>query len=199
MTPGGGQQPPNFKDLIPLGKLKGINVVLIDSSYGTGLSEENSTKAGMFKQALKDPNAIGVIFVGHGGGDQRVRPFNAFQIGFGGEDRLNQADFPTASEIKSSLLGVFACGVKDFIKIPGLSAGVMTLDGGEDGLTSLAAIGHVGYAAAKAVINGEDINRAISSSNKALSTVQSWNLKDVETKTRLVDKGDRVIRANVEW
>ncbi len=194
MTPSLGNETPNFGELVAIGAANGIDVRIISSTDGEGASEAN-TKNGMFLQALQDPNALGVIYVGHGSnGDISTGSYRATAINLNSTGGLmDNSKIAKTEGVKAQFIGIFGCGtVNTGASIPGKGK-VVAMDGGKDGETSLHGIGWAAFAATKALVEKKNISAIIDNSNTALKRVEALKLVKTGT-TKVIDEGDRVVR-----
>jgi RHS repeat-associated protein len=125
-----------------------------------------------FTAALKDKDATGVIFIGHGSGRfHDVNGKNTYVADDllidpkGGSETYGVAN---RVDVNASFIGVFGCDgtiLKDAFE--GASSMAATYSG-KDGLTSTAGIAQAGFAAAKAIISGQSPDEATAQANSAL-------------------------------
>lgn len=203
MTLNKTKKAPDFSALVEQGKKNGIDVRIVTQDSGTGLSEANATHKGMFIQALKDPNALGVVFVGHGLGSEGQAGFTATGLLFAGDGEGNESnslytpEISGITDIKARFIGLVGCDVDSVATaFPGKTP-ILALDGGTDGETSNYGIGQVGFSMAESLSSGKGVSQIEVKSNNTLKAVQ--NLKIRGPDKTLVDKGDKVVNPKAGW
>jgi hypothetical protein len=154
---------PNFQSLVDNAP-SGTNVQLIQG--------ENATVGG-FINALQDPNAAGVIFIGHGADDAYpATPFTADGINFGMTPETRETFDPDQPvRVRAQTVGIFACdsqAIADSFQTSGGQA-LIGVNSGRDGLTSQPALSQAGFAAARELIRGNGPDRATAAANGALA------------------------------
>jgi RHS repeat-associated protein len=144
-----------------------------------------------FIDALQDPNAAAVIFIGHGYDDKYPdgKPFTADGINFTQANETFSPDDPV--QVRAKAVGIFAC---DSLDISGLfqmnkAKSFIGVDSGSDGLTTMPALTQSGFAAARRLIQGSSTEKARKSANAALTLRDQRGRALGRTDT---DKGDRV-------
>jgi RHS repeat-associated protein len=154
---------PNFQSLVDNAP-RGTNVQLIQG--------ENATVQG-FTNALQDPNAAGVIFIGHGADDAYpATPFTADGINFGLAPETRETFDPEQPvQVRAQTVGIFACdsqAIAGSFQMSGSQA-LIGVNSSRDGVTSMPALSHAGFAAAQQLMRGNGPDRATAAANGALT------------------------------
>jgi RHS repeat-associated protein len=156
-----------LKDSAP----KGTTVQVFEGSEAT---------VDKFKEALQDPNAAGVFFIGHSASDNpEARPYVA--------DGINLADGSFTEDdkvdVKAQTVGVFGCDTKNvgglFVGSDGKGPTVIGVDSGKDGLSATNGLTQAGYSAAQTIIKGGSPDQAVIQANAAFTkTVGPLRVRD---------------------
>jgi RHS repeat-associated protein len=176
---------PNFQSLVNSAPA-GVNVQL---SQGA-----NATLAA-FNAALQDPNALAVIFIGHGADvEYPATPFTADGINFGMTEETRQTFMPDQPvDVKAQTVAVFACDSQNIagsFQTSGTQA-VIGMNSGQDRVTSTPALTQAGYAAARQLIQGRGPDAARAAADRAVTLRNSHG--DPVSRMR-IDRGDSVRR-----
>ena len=150
-----------------------------------------ATLTAMLK-AIQDPNAAAVIYIGHmaeGGGSIRFAPDPH------GTDPVVDRSKPIPTE--AAVVAIMGCDSENMrgrFNLGGQQS-FIGMDGGPNDLTTIRAITKAGFAVAKSLISGGDVESAVSAGNQALTT--AWRGTTLTVGGKQVqqhpgDKGDRV-------
>jgi len=152
-----------------------------------------------FTNALQDPNAAGVFFIGHGSDNEYpTSPFTADGISLA--DEVFEPDEPV--QVKAQTVGIFACdsqAVRGSFQM-GSGQGYIGVDSGKNGLTSTNALSQAGFSAAKTVIGRGTPDAAAAAAHGALTKASSAGTfrapggTNVDARAAAMNAGDRVRR-----
>jgi RHS repeat-associated protein len=149
--------------------------------------------------ALQDPNAAAVIFIGHAAGtrDAASGVFSASGIQLGNDREFNPGGTP--AQVRAQNVMVFACDSKsikgDFALGTGQS--YVGVDSAREGYTSTAALSRAGFSAARALIGGRGIDSAVAAANGALTPRTSDRNPaggPITLSRAVIDQGDKIQR-----
>ncbi len=150
-----------------------------------------------FINALQDPNAAAVIFIGHAEGtfDSSGTKYTATALHMSDGTKFTKAD---VTNVKAQSVSIFACdsqSIRGLFKLDANQAFV-GMNSGPDGWSGAPALSRAGYAAAQQIISGKSINDVVTAASKAISigTVISSNGVKVPTVRPKIDTGDYVRR-----
>jgi RHS repeat-associated protein len=177
---------PNFQDLAKNAP-KGTTVKVIEGDAAT---------VSAFKNALQDPNAAGVFFIGHATGqfDEKGN-FSADGLHLA-DGTFKQED---SVEVQAQTVGIFACdsqATRGFFGLNGKAQSFIGLDSGKNGLTATNDLTQGGFDAARATVKGRGPDQAMTAANGALgrSRVQAPNGEYLNIRQNNLNKGDSVHR-----
>ena len=169
----------------------GTNVQLLTGDQATLKAWNN---------ALADPNAAGVFFIGHAAStNPDATPF----VDNSGINLANGTFNPKGGvDVKAQTVGIFACDSQDSQKLFKMKDGqaLIGMSSGADGLTSTSGLSQAGYAAAKEIVNARGPDAAVAAANGALTnaskamTVRAPNGQNVDLRANPMNVGDRVVR-----
>jgi RHS repeat-associated protein len=167
----------------------GGNVKIIDV-VGLGSYE------GEFIKALQDPNSLGVLYIGHGGGEVgSIRAIKLNGYGIGPDGDFTNEEASKVSGIQTPIVGIFSCGGSVVASnLKNAANSVIAMDSGKNDVTSIIGIIRSGYSAARAILSGANPDNVVGQANKAFKPVISLNFREVGNTSNILDQGDKVVR-----
>ena len=183
---------PDFQSLVT-GAPRGTNVVL-------RMGAESTVEA--YNAALNDPNAVGVIFIGHAipSAETSATRFAAGGVRFGETTEAQQTFDPAQPvTVRAQTVGVFACDSErtrgDYSLGPAQT--FIGVHSGTEGLTTTNALTQAGFSAARTLISGGSpreasgaANNALQAAGAAMPNVRTPQRQMMDIRTASMNAGD---------
>ena len=166
---------------------------------GTEVIIKTQTNLKEFQAALKDDDAAGVIFIGHGSSESDGTPYKADGVVAGSDIDKDSYYEDTKVEVKAAIVALFGCDSKDAAPLFEGARSIIAMDSGRDGLTSTTGLTQAGFAAAKSIIEGKSPDDVTKQANLALKSTDGAMTKIVDGKrieysASNYSNGDRVVK-----